>query len=325
MELVLAIALVTLQLGRRVLSRKPSTVRKPVGKVRPFWIRMADIYALLSVFDLLVIVLFIRVSNYSEFTQPVALYLMATFLPIAYFASFLFRGAFLELVDEEFSFPLSNPSTLLWVTSALAKALLKLRQQRGVLYLRKSLTAARKVFERAGRSSDSLNEAIDFLYFVWETGIQADLDKLLAFADAVFAGDSLKIEKLPEDSQRLVDAFDWFSKTQPLNKGKQGSSSRLTEGVSRYIGGLLRGVGIGGTLVAVSQLFVQSLPSIGSTLQAQQSTIIVVVFVIVVSYIPALNLKALFDIFVNFSDLSDYEREDQTSRQPSVPLIIDKS
>ncbi|MDG6996895.1 MAG: hypothetical protein JRN52_13320 [Nitrososphaerota archaeon] len=304
-EISLAIVMVFLVIQRSVLSKNPEP-RKPTGTVEPSWIRIRDIQAILMLLDLVVIALFLDIVRYSEYGQSIALNLMLLFLPMTYLGSSMFIGAFIALVDRKFSFPLSNPATILWVTSSLAKTLLELHNERGVMYLRKSLVATRRILQQAGRSSDSLDEAIGLLNFLWVTGVQVDYDKLLSFAKSVFGGDASKLELLPDKCKDFINEFDWFSKTKPLNPEKQANS--MFGGLTNLIRAL-GGAGILGFVVAIVQSAGKPLESIGSALQPELITVLIIAVGLFTLLIPLSNLTALLNFFVRLSDLEIYEKK----------------
>lgn len=306
-ELILAISLMLFYIGWSTLSKELPVPRVPMGDVKPAWVRTIDIYAIFSLLDAVIMLLFFELARYSTYTQTLALYLMGIFLPISYLGSFIFRDALVSLLGRDFAYPINRPSTIIWVNSSLAKALLKLQRVRGVLYLRKSLVAAESIYLRAGRSTDSLDEAIDLLDLIWETGIQVDYDRMLSFANELFGSNPPKLDQLPNQCSRLVKSFDWFSQTRKAEH--QGFGRNLGTILSKYGNTILGGAGLIGAAVAISQVFVNSLPAIGSTLQAQLPAIALVISALVILYIPARHLVTFLGVVVRLSDLKDYEEE----------------
>ncbi len=306
LELVVAIGLTALLVGRSFLSKTP-TQKIAVGNIDSEWVRTVDIYSLLSIFDLLMIALFMELSRYSQYSQPVALFLMAVFMPIAYLGSFIFRDAYLALLDFKFGARASDPSVVIWVTSSFAKVLLKKDQERGVLYLRNAMVACKKLFAKADRYSKSLDEVIGFLNFVWETKLEIGFEKLAAYAERIFGSDTPKFELIPDESERFVDSFEWFAKTRSASEETRVHRIETIETIAKSIGTVLGGAGLVGGLVALSQLLGQSLSSIGPTLQAELPTVVVVITAMVILYYPLLRLKDLLGLYVRFSDLDVYK------------------
>jgi hypothetical protein len=315
LDLLLAIIIPGLSILRDLASKDPIR-RTPVGQVPPSWIRLHDIWAILMLLDTGIIVFFLEFSKYSQYSQTVALYLMALFLPMIYFASTFFRDGFISLIYfKKYYYNIRDQSTILWVSSSLAKVLLRLHKESGINYLRKSLAAARNLFERSGRTSDSLNDAISLLNFIWVTGIDIDYNKLLSFANSVFTGDHFKLEQLPDLCSKLVSGFDWFPKTKPLEEYRREQS--FFEKFRKYFTRALGTAGVLSILVAVFESFGKSLNSLAAALQPQELTILVVVFALLVSIFPALRFKALLGISVRLSDLTSYQ-EEYSSLEPRI-------
>lgn len=300
--------LIGLGIGRRLLSHRPPLTR-PTGDAHPFWIRMNVFYTLFGLLDATIAILFAYASRYSSLPPQAALLLMGLFFPFSYLISFLFRDAYLDSIDAYFRYPINRPSTLLWFYSSLARVFVGLRVDRGINYLEKSLIAARELCEDAGQSSVDVEHALGLLRLLSDAGIPPNYDALQAYVTTVF-GLVPRLDRLPLESRNLLDAHPWFADFTPV-RGEGVRKERNLFGILSQAGKIISALGVGSIIIALYQHAPKALSGAASGmltwLGSEEATLVVVITVIFVSYLPAIHLWSQFKIFVRLSDVLVYE------------------
>jgi hypothetical protein len=293
---------------------------KPTGRMKPRWINTLNIVADSSIGDIAIAVLLASLAvTKSSYPQPISLELLAIIIPVVLLTGVIFRSAVLTFLGRDFTIPLGDVDTTLWVNACLAKVLLSERRARGIMYLRNSLAIIRGIFTDGGRLSKSLNDAIHLTHFAFKTGIQVNYERLLQLAKRIFPEESPpRLDQVPDQCRYLIDDldFDWFKDTE----GVEGSDKNQKTGDGQRISGFLQrvlqvtGFGSGGglvlTLLQHSGQVAAALGSLSSL--SNKNPIILAVTIILIasltSYVPVRQILQVLSVWVWPPDLADYSR-----------------